>query len=358
MNKNCEHAAFLSNSCTFKILDNGLGIYGENGTGVAIPGYRYPIKIIENLLTHRPISDSIKKISNEVGADVTSLVEALFNNGILKSKVEGSSSELSFHSALCELLDQVDQFISQSQLSANGLEDPTPTIEILRCALSLAQGKLDSCKQQFSQIDHIELENYNGGKLRLILGAGKMRAHGWTAIDLTRDAQQRFDITKQWPLTESCVTSIYIGHVLEHFEESMAKATLEHSYRALISGGFIRVVVPDARAWLKAYVDNDNDFFEAVYNAWPHWRSCDSKLNLVMTYLGGGTALSRAFGHKSAYDFEQMSRMLKSVGFTDIQRSTFGASFPDGSKCIDNHSSLATITKMPDQFALYVFARK
>lgn len=107
---------------------------------------------------------------------------------------------------------------------------------------------------------------------------------------------------------------IYASHLLEHFAyPAEALEFAEQCYRVLRPGGALRVVVPEIEQIIRAYVLDDQGFFEVQRQMHPAW--CTTKLEHLMY------ALQQKGEHKYGYDFETMKKLLSRAGFEDIVRS-------------------------------------
>jgi FkbM family methyltransferase len=158
--------------------------------------------------------------------------------------------------------------------------------------------------------------------LRLNLGSAKSHLPGWVNVDLIGDgADLAWDLTKPLPFDQGSVDAIFHEHVLEHFELPVAVALLAESYRLLARGGVLRIGVPDAGAYLRAYGDSQSAFLEAVRPDRP-----TQMLAIQEVFFDSG--------HRTAYDFETLALMLRSTGFHSVERRSFGESVlepcPDG----------------------------
>jgi predicted SAM-dependent methyltransferase len=132
-----------------------------------------------------------------------------------------------------------------------------------------------------------------------------------------------WDLAVPIPLPGESVDAIFCEHVLEHLQLQHALALLRECHRLLTPNGAIRVGVPDAGAYLRAYAcaDLDAEFLEQVRPERP------TKLLAIREVF-------QEYGHCSAYDFETLALFLETTGFTSIRQRSFGDSLiqpcPDG----------------------------
>lgn len=128
--------------------------------------------------------------------------------------------------------------------------------------------------------------------IRLNIGAGDTVLDGFTPID------RKFG-TEAYPLNyaDGSVEEIRCVHMLEHLSFGEAREALKEWHRVLKPGGRLRISVPDVD---KVLAKKDD-----------HWRF----------YLMGGQTDGNDF-HKSAYDRESLTVLLKSRGFHGIREWT------------------------------------
>src|SRR5687768_4107033 len=94
---------------------------------------------------------------------------------------------------------------------------------------------------------------------KLHLGCGKCHLPGFLNVDLfsNSNADVFCDITNL-PFGTDSFEIIYASHVLEHIHRHMIVATLHHWRQLLVTGGVLRLAVPDFRAIVEWYRKTDD----------------------------------------------------------------------------------------------------
>jgi len=132
-------------------------------------------------------------------------------------------------------------------------------------------------------------------------------------IDFCRSANIEFaDATKEIPALDSSVEVIYTSHMLEHLSPNGVERFLKECYRALDSGGTLRIVIPDIEHHINAYlVDKDADRFlqEMLIVAPPI-----DTLKRRLTVLFSGYR-----HHQWMYNATSIRALLIAGGFSDVE---------------------------------------
>jgi predicted SAM-dependent methyltransferase len=174
---------------------------------------------------------------------------------------------------------------------------------------------------------------------RVNIGCGDRPTPEWVNLELGSTAQTYFwDCRRGLPFSDNSVAAIYCEHVFEHFHsESDAPQFLGECLRCLRPGAVLRIVVPDAGAYLHAYGES----WERLAALSPlepteeGWR--EKRLNyrgLYNVYRTRMELINEVFRqgsqHKYAYDEETLLLALRNAGFANVVRQSFGASLdPD-----------------------------
>jgi SAM-dependent methyltransferase len=150
--------------------------------------------------------------------------------------------------------------------------------------------------------------------LHLHLGSAANHLDGWVDVDLIGDQTDLiWDLTRRLPLADGSVDAIFSEHLLEHLPLPAAVELLRECHRLLTPGGVLRVGVPDAGAYLRAYADPTDPFIERVRPGRP-------------TALLAVQEVFQSHGHRSAYDRDTLVFLLEGVGFDGAEARAFGDS--------------------------------
>jgi predicted SAM-dependent methyltransferase len=169
------------------------------------------------------------------------------------------------------------------------------------------------------------------------IGAGDAGRTGWINLDgsIAKGVNCLYDARKRLPFSNESVKGIFTEHFFEHIDYTEeAPHFLAECHRVLQIGGVIRIIVPDAEKYLRAYVAGgwqelaclrplDDQLKDHHFNF---------KYNTRMELIN--VVFRQSQEHKFAYDFETLALILRRNGFEDIRKQEFGKSMiPD--MCID-----------------------
>lgn len=128
-----------------------------------------------------------------------------------------------------------------------------------------------------------------------------------------------FDLIKGVPADDNSLEGIYQSHFLEHVKYMDGLFILQECYRALKPGGRMRVIVPDLEFWIDAYREGKGHFFDTYLKM----EGFKEKAHLMRTR---GTLFNSAMhdhGHQATYDYETLYWILSSMGFQEINRTSY-----------------------------------
>ena len=157
--------------------------------------------------------------------------------------------------------------------------------------------------------------------LKLHLGCATYVLQGWLNIDFfPRPGVARLRLPKgMHNFEDNSVRYVYTSHFLEHLDyRTDALLLAKECHRVLVPGGILRIVVPGIERIIRAYVADDEAFFAQQRTTHPPW--CETKLEILMN------ALQQNGSHKYGYDFETISKLLKTAGFSSVNLSDYNTS--------------------------------
>jgi predicted SAM-dependent methyltransferase len=153
---------------------------------------------------------------------------------------------------------------------------------------------------------------------KLHLGAGPNIIKGWKNYDIEPYPDGIFcDLRNPLPHKDNTVDMIFSEHVIEHFTKTQGEALLRECYRVLKPGGAMRIGWPGLELLLKAYIIRSKKYRNHVL---PH---------LGHEFNGWDEILSDclfSWEHRYAYTTNHLARLLKSIGFQNVQKKSFGKS--------------------------------
>lgn len=90
--------------------------------------------------------------------------------------------------------------------------------------------------------------------LRIELGAWTTRRPGWISTDVHWRGASYLDATRRWPVPDGSVEYVYADNVVEHLTLPANRALFAEAFRALRTGGRMRLVTPDVDALARLYL--------------------------------------------------------------------------------------------------------
>lgn len=180
--------------------------------------------------------------------------------------------------------------------------------------------------------------------LKLHIGAGPQTIPKWINIDVF-PAELALNVNWGLPFPDNSASYVFLSHVLEHlYYPDEALALAREVRRVLAPGGVVRVIVPDIEQCIRAYVDENDRFFEDRAKTWTWWGKSRTRLAGFLDYAGAGLRpTSLLVGHKYGYDFRTLRDLLEQAGFNSTERSSYMQSSHSELK-VDDHSSVAGAT--------------
>jgi predicted SAM-dependent methyltransferase len=165
---------------------------------------------------------------------------------------------------------------------------------------------------------------------RVAIGCGDQPVSGWVNLDVSSVPGAYFwDCRRDLPFADNAVTSIFAEHVFEHFEVATdAQQFLRECLRCLRPGGVVRIVVPDAGAYLSSYQGPWEPLtkirpLEKVDGGWKdRWMPAVYQTQMQLI----NAVFRQDWQHKYAYDEETLTHVLRQAGFSQVISQRFGVS--------------------------------
>jgi len=170
------------------------------------------------------------------------------------------------------------------------------------------------------------------------VGCGPFGQKDWVNLDLfpAPGVTLRVDCRRHLPLADASARGIHVEHYFEHLEPTVERPRfLAECRRCLEAGGVLRIVVPDMRKYIEAYLSPGWEALNSV--------GCGGELPQA-TFATKIEALNHVFvqdgEHYGGFDEEYLHRTLKQAGFDDIRQVNWRKGrFPGGAIDREQHKS-------------------
>ncbi|MCY4145475.1 MAG: methyltransferase domain-containing protein [Chloroflexi bacterium] len=176
---------------------------------------------------------------------------------------------------------------------------------------------------------------------RLQIGTGPNPLPGWLNTTLTpfQPGTIFLDASRPFPMPDASFALIFGEHVIEHLEFHEAALMLGECFRALRSGGILRVATPDLAQIIALYTCPE----APPQRAYIRW-IMDTFRSQIGEY-NPAHAINQSFHgwrHKFIYDAPTLIQALAAAGFIRIERCEPGESGDDRLRGIEQHGDLVS----------------
>lgn len=167
----------------------------------------------------------------------------------------------------------------------------------------------------------IERRFQNSRELKIHLGCGKRVMAGWVNVDCFRapGIDLTGDLRCPLPFADHSARLIYSEHVLEHLQMEDALQLLQQCKRVLAPDGILRIGVPDAEIYLRAYTSGDQPFFDML----KHLGGAVNPLRTPMEVMNHMFRMGAQ--HLFAWDWPTLKLALTEAGFVSTRKCAPGA---------------------------------
>jgi predicted SAM-dependent methyltransferase len=166
---------------------------------------------------------------------------------------------------------------------------------------------------------------------RVNIGCGAHPTPGWINLDINSHPGVYFwDCRRALPLSDGSIAAIYSEHFFEHLDlYNEAYPFLRECLRCLEPRGVLRIVVPDAGAYLRAYAGPwellaEMRPLDRTANGWRDRWLGDHIYQTKMQLMNA--VFRQVYDHKYAYDEETLVSVMREAGFADVVVQQFGMS--------------------------------
>ncbi len=146
---------------------------------------------------------------------------------------------------------------------------------------------------------------------------------GFVNVDLRHadPSVVEWDCRRSLPIGDGGARGIRAEQFVEHLEtREELPAFLRDCYRALASGGTLRVIVPDGERYMQAYCRGDLSGYRELAVPDPFPADLPTRMDVI------NHVFHQWHEHRWAYDFETLAHRLRAAGFTTIARADYQAS--------------------------------
>ncbi len=152
------------------------------------------------------------------------------------------------------------------------------------------------------------------------VACGPQVLDGFLNVDLLPAFPQvvAWDCRRSVPVGDGAALGIRAEQFVEHLEtREELPAFLNDCRRALAPDGVLRIIVPDAERYLRAYCAPDDGGFRELAVPDPLPDDLPTRMDVI------NHVFHQWHEHRWAYDFETLKRRLTDAGFTRIERAAY-----------------------------------
>lgn len=143
---------------------------------------------------------------------------------------------------------------------------------------------------------------------------------GFVHLDLFGGAKSviRWDCSRSLPFANESCRGIRVEHFVEHIEpKDDLPSLLRDCLRVLVAGGVLRIVVPDAERYIRAYARDDLQGFAEIGWKTPFPDDLPTRMDAV------NHTFHQWHEHRWGYDFETLTHRLRQAGFSKVEKMSF-----------------------------------
>ncbi|MEW8996150.1 methyltransferase domain-containing protein [Clostridium sp.] len=177
------------------------------------------------------------------------------------------------------------------------------------------------------EIDIIKKHNCKNestkSKEKIQIGGGTRYFEEFFNIDINEPADLIHDVREGIPLEDNISNMIFCEHFLEHLDypRSVYKF-INECYRILKPNGKLIIGVPDGEQVIRAYVNNDVDYYNNTSKRWIEKKKCviTSYIDVVNYHFRDVNDSDEYTPHLWAYNYHKLICLLKEAGFSSASK--------------------------------------
>jgi predicted SAM-dependent methyltransferase len=132
-----------------------------------------------------------------------------------------------------------------------------------------------------------------------------------------------WDISQRLPFASQSMKGVYTEHCLEHFSIGRAAAILGECRRILEPRGILRVVMPDAEAYLRTYCRQLDGDPHALFPYEEHERFEGIRSPILSVNRVFYQDRDSPSGHRFMADFHVLDQLLRKSGFRTVYKCEY-----------------------------------
>lgn len=174
--------------------------------------------------------------------------------------------------------------------------------------------------------------------IKLNVGASPIWSQdGWHTLDHKEREQSKTSVkgdAANIPLDDNSCSTVFTSHMFEHIPHVKLEEILLEFNRVLTKDGVVRILTPDLKKVAKAYIEEDDNFFNEAKLEDESLRTDLGFGGMFMNFIvspGQDTALYdrglnqfiAGYAHLYSYDFNMLRILLERTGFYCVEQKDF-----------------------------------
>lgn len=155
----------------------------------------------------------------------------------------------------------------------------------------------------------------SGSEIKLNLGSGDVKGqNGWTNVDMKPNCDLHWNLKYPLPFPKDRVSCIYSSHLFEHLHFPHLLTLMKECVRVLAPGGTFSIVVPNARMYIDAYLENRQMDLNELYAPGFNQTTQIDYVNYI-AYMNED--------HKYMFDRENLYHLMEKSGLVDVKPRSY-----------------------------------